>query len=177
MTHLSFLASAFVGLSLFLAAPAPAHADSGISITVPYAFATAEGQANGAAFMTIASPTQDDVLTNAQSPAAKTVEFHEHTMDGAVMGMRKVDSIAVPMDMGVTLNPMGYHIMLIDLNAPLVAGDTVPLTLTFEKAGTVDVTARIVPPGTVPEGAPAPVMDHDMGHDMDHSGHDMAPAQ
>ena len=74
-------------------------------------------------------------------------EMHEMAMDGSVMRMRQVDAIDLPAGQAVELKPGGLHIMLMDLKAPLKAGDTVPLTLRFEKAGehTVQVPVRAAP--------------------------------
>jgi copper(I)-binding protein len=63
-------------------------------------------------------------------------------MDG-MMSMREVASIPVPAGEQVVLEPGGYHIMLIDLTAPLVEGETIQLALQFEKAGMVMVTAEV----------------------------------
>ncbi len=145
-----------------------------VSITDAYSFATSEGQANGAVFARIVNLGDEDRILSAASPAAKTVELHEHVMEGDVMGMRKVDSIALPKGT-LEMGPMGYHIMLIDLTAPLAVGGTVPVTLTFEKAGAIETTASVVPPGQVPEseksGAMGHEMEHNMGHQMDHEMH------
>jgi copper(I)-binding protein len=65
------------------------------------------------------------------------------TMDGNVMKMRAVASVDIPPPPATALKPGGYHVMLLDLKEPLAAGQTVPLTLTFEKAGAVDVPARV----------------------------------
>jgi copper(I)-binding protein len=71
----------------------------------------------------------------------------EH-MDGkegdAMMGMRPIESLELPAGEEVSLEPGGYHIMLFELKAPIADGDTIPVTLTFEKAGevTVDAEAR-----------------------------------
>ena len=63
-------------------------------------------------------------------------------VDG-VMQMREIPGgLAIPADGSVSLKPGGYHVMLIDLKKPLKAGETVQLTLNFEKAGKVDVSAR-----------------------------------
>jgi copper(I)-binding protein len=70
------------------------------------------------------------------------------TMDGkegdAMMGMRPIESLELPAGEEVSLEPGGYHIMLFELKAPIADGDTIPVTLTFEKAGevTVDAEAR-----------------------------------
>ena len=62
--------------------------------------------------------------------------------DGA-MTMQPVDSIELPAGEEVALEPGGYHIMLLDLVAPLEVGDTFEITLTFENAGEVTVTAEV----------------------------------
>jgi copper(I)-binding protein len=59
------------------------------------------------------------------------------------MKMRPVAGIDIPAGGEVALGSGGYHVMLIDLARPLAAGDKVPLTLTFERAGTVDIVADV----------------------------------
>lgn len=66
------------------------------------------------------------------------------TMGGGMMQMRPVDRIDIPAGQSVALKPGGYHIMLLDLQAPLETGGKLELTLTFEKAGEVTVTADIL---------------------------------
>lgn len=63
--------------------------------------------------------------------------------DMETMTMREVDSIELPAGEMVELKPGGYHVMLIDLVAPLEVGDEIELTLTFEKAGDRTVTAEV----------------------------------
>lgn len=64
------------------------------------------------------------------------------SMDGtAMMGMKEVDQIDIPAGETVKLEPGGYHIMLLDLKGQIKSGDTIPVTLTFKKAGTVKVDA------------------------------------
>ncbi|MDQ5895150.1 MAG: periplasmic copper chaperone [Actinomycetota bacterium] len=65
-------------------------------------------------------------------------------MDGsgtAMMGMKQVDQIDIPAGETVMLEPGGYHIMLLELKNPIEADQTIPVTLTFEKAGTIEVEA------------------------------------
>lgn len=61
----------------------------------------------------------------------------------AEMGMRPVAQIPLPPGQTVKLEPGGYHVMLINLVQPLAAGQTVPLTLTFQKAGTRTIDAPV----------------------------------
>jgi len=108
---------------------------------------TAPQEKNGAAYMTISS-TDGDTLTAVSVPAsvAGEAQLHETTtsggsMSGGMKGMKEVSSITIPAGGSVTLKPGGYHVMLMDLAKPIAAGATVPLTLTFQKAGTVKVDA------------------------------------
>ena len=43
----------------------------------------------------------------------------------------------------MTLKPGSYHVMLMGLKKPLVAGQSIPLTLTFAKAGNISVTVPV----------------------------------
>lgn len=82
---------------------------------------------------------EDDVLVSVESPAAGRVELHDMVIENDVMKMRKLDSgIAVPAGKTVELKSGGMHLMFMDVVKPFAEGDTVPLTLTFEKAGKVD---------------------------------------
>jgi copper(I)-binding protein len=69
--------------------------------------------------------------------------LHTVQRDGEVMRMREVDAIPVPARGAVTLRPGGLHLMLIGLTRPLAAGETVPVTLRFERAGEVQATLAV----------------------------------
>ena len=47
----------------------------------------------------------------------------------------------------MTLQPGGFHLMLIGLKEPLIQGQSVPLTLRFERAGEVQVMLAVQPAG------------------------------
>ncbi|GGA88693.1 hypothetical protein GCM10011491_15620 [Brucella endophytica] len=92
--------------------------------------------------------SEADRLVAATSPAAKRVEIHEMTMENDIMKMRQLkEGIAVPAGGTVELKPGGLHIMFMDVVKPFREGETVPVTLEFEKAGKVDVTFRVGPAG------------------------------
>lgn len=65
---------------------------------------------------------------------------------GGEMTMQEVDQIDLPAGEVVSLAPGGYHVMLLDLTAELAEGDEIEVTLTFEKAGEVTVTAPVRQP-------------------------------
>jgi len=132
----------------------------------PWARATPGGAKVGGAYLTITNKgTVADKMLGGSSPAAKRVEVHEMAMKNDVMTMRPLaNGLSIGPGQTVTLAPGGYHIMLMDLNRPLKQGQQVPITLRFEKAGTVDVTFDVQ--GI---GAQAPMMmNHGMSGMHDH---------
>lgn len=121
----------------------PAAAQAPVDVQEPWARAALQGRTS-AAYMTIENNTAVlDRLVSATSPVARVVELHTHMMDGGVMRMRPVQAIEVNPGEPAVLRPGGLHIMLIDLARPLRAGETIPLTLRFEKAGEVTVTVAV----------------------------------
>lgn len=87
-------------------------------------------------------------LLSASSPAAGVVEIHEMAMEGSTMKMRALPKgLALPAGKAVALQPGGYHVMLLDLKAPLKAGDKVDLTLVVAgkdgKQETIAVSAPV----------------------------------
>ena len=74
-------------------------------------------------------------LIAGNSPAAGLVEIHEMKMVNDVMKMAALpNGLDLPAGKTVELKPGSYHIMLMDLKAPLAADSTVPVTLTFQDA-------------------------------------------
>lgn len=81
----------------------------------------------------------DDRLVAVESPSAGRVELHEMTMENDVMKMRKLENgIVIPAGQTVELKTGELHLMFMEVPKPFAEGDTVPVTLTFERAGKVD---------------------------------------
>jgi len=96
---------------------------------------TAPGQPVAGAYMQLTSDTDVDVVSASSAVAAKT-EIHEMNMVGDVMKMRRIDELALKAGKPVDLKPGGYHLMLIDLDHQIKAGEIVPIELvTRDKAG------------------------------------------
>jgi copper(I)-binding protein len=110
-----------------------------IKIENAYTRATAPGQQVAGGFLKIENKGAADQLVSASSPVAGEVQLHEMAMDGNVMKMRQIKDIAVPANGAVELKPGGYHLMFMNIKAPLTAGETVPVKLKFAKAGEVEV--------------------------------------
>jgi copper(I)-binding protein len=122
-----------------------ARAAGPISVESAWTRATAAAQSVGGGFMTIVNAGKaDDRLVSASSPVAAEVQIHDMKMEEGVMRMRQLTGgLAVPAVARVELKPRSLHLMFMQLKAPLVAGQTVPVTLQFEKAGSVAVQFRV----------------------------------
>lgn len=136
-----------------------------VTVTDPWVRGTVSSQKATGAFMKLETK-QPVSLVSASSPVAGVTEIHEMAMEKDVMKMRAVPRLDVAPGKPAELKPGGYHVMLLDLKQPLKAGDSVPITLTFEKADksrqTVEVKATVRA-----LGAPAPAAahgDHKMKH-------------
>jgi hypothetical protein len=120
-----------------------------LSLTGPFTRATLPSAMAGGGFLAITNNgAEADRLVAAASPVAKMVQLHEMKMEGDQMKMaRKEDGIEIPAGETVMLAPGGLHIMFMGLNTQFVEGETVPVTLTFEKAGTVEIDLQVLAMG------------------------------
>ena len=131
----------FVAATVLLSSPAFAESKMAGQIMTEdaKAFETSPGMRNGAVFLTVMNHGDtDDRLLSVSSPAADHAEIHQMSETNGVMKMRKVDSVTIKGGDMVTFAPNGYHIMLMGLKAPLKDDAEFPLTLQFEKAGTLE---------------------------------------
>ena len=118
-----------------------------IQVEQPWARATAPQQKMGGAYVTLTAPAGDRLL-GARSPVASRVELHELRTEGDVKRMRELaDGLALPAGQAVAMSPGGYHLMLVDLKQPLVAGRAIPLQLRFRDAPPVEVQLQVAPVG------------------------------
>lgn len=138
----------------FLALPALAQ-QGPIAVEGAFARASAGNARNGAAFMTLTNAgPQADRLLAAKAGISRTVELHNVVKKGEVMAMTPVESIPVPAQGKTELKPGSYHVMFLDLADSLKEGTSFPLTLQFEKAGTVTIQVPVHGVGAMP-AAPA----------------------
>jgi hypothetical protein len=145
-----------VAAALFAFTASAVAQTSPVSVTNPWARATPAGAATAAIYLTLQTPSADKLVSVA-TPAAKQAELHTMSMDGGVMKMRALPGgVDLPAGKAVTLKPGGMHIMLSALTGPLKEGETVPLTLTFEKSGTRQISVPVEKVGAMgPAGAPS----------------------
>ncbi len=155
-----------IGLVLSAAVACADEAKLGdLTISGLWSRATPPKAPSAGGYLTIANAGKDaDRLIGVSSPIAGKAELHEMSMNKGVMTMRPVEGgIAIPPGGKVDLSPDGLHIMFTELKQSLKAGDKIPLTLTFEKAGKTDVVLTVLPIGAKgPKGAKA-APPNDMG--------------
>jgi len=153
----SFLRAATAAIVL-IAAPAFAHNGvvhnapppvtlGSLEIVGAFSRATLPNAPVGGGFLTIVNSGEADRLVSVTSAVAGDVQLHEMSMQGDVMKMRQLeDGIEIPAGETITLSPGGLHIMFMGLKQAFVEGETIPLTLTFEKAGAVEITLIVAEP-------------------------------
>lgn len=96
-----------------------------------------------------------DRLLSVSTPHAGKAELHEHIHADGVMKMQQVQNVTIPAGGEVKFEPMGYHVMMFDLQQQAKDGERFPLTLTFEKAGQLDVEVAVHKDAPASEQAPA----------------------
>ncbi len=115
-----------------------------VIVSDPWASPTPSGVDVSAGYLTIANGTgAEDHLLGATSPRAARVEIHEMTMDGAVMRMRALERLSIPAHGAAQLGPGGAHLMFFGVGEPFAEGQSIPVRLVFEHAGTIDVALPV----------------------------------
>ena len=135
----------FAATTLLIVASFAFAQGASIHIEQPWARATPAGASTGAVYLTITNKSQEmDRLLSLSSDVADKLQIHEMKVVNGVMEMREVTGgLPVAANSSLELKPGSYHVMLIGLKKPLKAGETIPLTLDFEKAGKVSITVPV----------------------------------
>lgn len=112
-----------------------------IAIEQPNARAMVPGAKVGGGYLTLANNgASDDRLIGISSDRARSAEIHQMSIANGIMTMRAVaGGLTIPAGQTIQLKPGGYHIMFMDVARPFAQGETIKATLTFEKAGSIDV--------------------------------------
>lgn len=135
--------------------PAGPRPDAARLIAVDFAWAreSIPGRDMTAAYLilTNAGDTPDRLIA-ARSSAAGLVEIHETVQAGGVMSMRPVRAVDLDPGVPVAFEPGGLHLMVMDLPAPLKAGDILPLELDFEHAGRLVLSVPVGEPAENADG-------------------------
>ena len=149
------LAGAILPLALLAAAVAmDATMVGDLKIENAWTRATPPRAKVGGGYVTITNTgSEADRLVSGSVAFAGVVEIHEMAVTDGVMKMRPLaDGLEIPAGETVTLKPGGFHIMFMKLKEGLVEGETVSATLTFEKAGPVELKFQVAPVGAKKSG-------------------------
>lgn len=158
MTKTTLFAAASAAFLAFATAPFAFAGD--ITISDPYLRVSGAMAKSAAAFMVIENHGAEDRLIDAKSDLAQKVELHTHLQDanGVMKMVHVAEGFPIAAGESHALMRGGEHVMFLGLNSVPVQGDTISLTLTFEKAG--DVTIEVPVDNERADG---------MGAGMDHS--------
>lgn len=128
----------------------PAATVGPLQIVKPWARSSSSEPDVAGGYMTVVNEGESDRLVSASCPAAASVEIHAIRVKGPVLEMRQLEAgLVIPPANQQVLKPRGYHLLIRGLASPLSAGSKMPVTLVFEKAGSVTVDFAIEEPGAV----------------------------
>ena len=134
----------------FRRAAQPEAALNGLSLSAPWARPDAALPTQVGGFFTLTNTGAADRLVAAASPLADKVEIHAVKVVGPDIRMRALpDGLPIPADGTIELKPRGYHLLLIGLKAPPALASKLPVTLTFEQAGRMEIELTVGEPGLV----------------------------
>ena len=115
-------------------------AEPALAVTEPWARAPIGLSTTSVAYAVLTDTSgQGDILTGVDTINGGNASLHETTMDGGVMRMRALASLAIPAKGSLELKAGGPHIMLMDMPKGLKAGGILPLRLHFKRGGDVVV--------------------------------------
>lgn len=145
MSRLALRALALAG-AMLAAGMALAETVGSISVENAWSRAVPSGSNVAVGYLAIRNDGDEpDRLLSASAPFAGEAAIHQTNMTDGMMRMRPVpDGVPIAAKSTVLLEPNAYHIMFMGLTKPLNEGDTVPAKLTFERAGSVDITLQIL---------------------------------
>ena len=133
-----------------LGAASPAAGEGALSIEGAWVRASIGGSRVSAVYLVVTNHGEEaDRLLGAETGRARHTMIHRSVVEGGVAKMRRAGAVEVPPGGSVRLEPGGLHVMLTGVAPPLEAGERIPVTLVFERAGewVLSVPVRRSPPG------------------------------
>ncbi len=144
--------------------------DAAITIENPWMRSTPPRAKAAAVYLIVVNHGETkDRLLSVTTPITVEAGFHNSVVKDGVRVMEDLDGIDVIPHQPQRFEPGGQHIMLMGLTQTITAGEMIPLTLTFESFGDIEVEVAVLAPGETPKKSPH-AQDHHM-HESDHSMH------
>ena len=147
------LIAAFIAVTIANSAFAHDYKLGPLVIDHPWSRATPKGAAVAGGYMKITNTgTTPDRLVSGSTEVARRFEIHEMSMEGGVMKMRELSNgLEIPPGATIELKPGSYHVMMTNLSRQLTKGERVKASLTFEKAGKIDIEFAVEAVGGAPK--------------------------
>ena len=135
MKKILFMLLLIVSFNLF--------AESDIEVKDAQIKSTPPGMLVTAAFMKIINHSNKDLyLLKVEGDFAKTFELHTMAMDEGKMVMRPVEKILLKKKSTTELKSGGLHIMIFDVNKPIVTANDYALKLVLDSNKTISIKMR-----------------------------------
>ncbi len=144
--HLTHLTRVLAGAIAALMLSVTSAGAQGTSVTARDAWVreAPAGRKVTAIFLTLENKgTAARNLVSGTTDVAETLELHEMIRENEMMRMSPVKQIAIPASGKAELKPGGLHLMIFGVKKPLVAGDTVQVTLTLDDGTKLQVAAEV----------------------------------
>lgn len=120
-----------------------------VSVEQPWARASIGTSRPAAAYFTVTNKGRKAVrLVGIETPVAGRAALHRTSRSGDVFRMEPAGDVEIPPGERLTLVPGSYHVMMTDLLAPILKGETFPLTLRFANGRRMEVTVPVLGPGS-----------------------------
>ena len=123
----------------------------GVTAKVGFIKAVPAGSLATAAYLTLYNHGLNSTdIVNVSSPISERAELHTHVFEGDRFSMKKLATLSLPHKATFTMEPGGYHIMLIGLKETITPGDQVELWLEFDDGGKLQLTVPAFSPADIP---------------------------
>ena len=146
-----FLSAIAVSVTMITAVVYAAEVAAGdLIVEQAWARATTLSAKTGATYLAVRNTgSEPDSILSMETPVAGQALAHQTRLEGDVSRMSEAGPLSVPLGGALEMKPGGTHIMLMDLKGELKLGQQFPLTITFEKAGKVEVLVKVGKPGAM----------------------------
>lgn len=115
-----------------------------VVIESPWARSSAGRTATGVVYLRLSNlAAEPEQLLAVTTPIAAGASVHRTMREHGMMSMQPLQALALAANETVSLEPGGLHIMLMQLSSPLAEGETFPMTLSFERAGAIDIQVTV----------------------------------
>ena len=128
---------------LFILVIGSCSAQKSLSIKNQWARPGIKGNTSAAYFMIDNQTDVNDKLLSVDSDIAGSTEIHLSSMTDGKMTMQQQDFVEIPSKSTVKFEPLGLHVMFVDLVNDLSIGDQFELKLFFEKSGVHTITVLV----------------------------------